>query len=107
MARWDERVRAEVAAATHSDAIILHDSLAPMLEAMAKVLAERTDPRTAARDLDLMTVHGEERAHQVTYSIGELLLEFHILQETVLEFLEPDHLLNSRDRGIIIRYFTN
>ena len=105
MARWDERVRAEVSAAAHSEESILHDSLAPMLEVMAKVLAEQTDPRTAARDLDLMTVHGEERANQFTYSIGALLLEFHILQETVLEFLEPDHHLDTRDRGIIIQYF--
>ena len=85
MSRWDERVRAEVAAATHSDRVILHDSLAPMLEVMAKVLADETDPRTAARDLDLMSGHGEERANQASYSISELLLEFHILQETVLE----------------------
>jgi signal transduction histidine kinase len=50
-------------------------------------------------------VHGEERANQVTYTIGALLLEFHILQETVLEFLEPEHHLDTRDRGIIIQYF--
>ncbi|MBA2355017.1 MAG: response regulator [Acidobacteria bacterium] len=105
MERWDERVRAEVSAAADSDEIILRDSLAPMLQVMAKVLAEQTDPRTAARDLGLMTVHGKERASQVAYSMGAMILECHILQETVLEFLEPEQHLETRDRGVIIQYF--
>lgn len=105
MARWEQRVRAEVAPATHSDTSILRDDLAPMLEVMAKVLADETDPRTAARDLGFMSVHGHERANQTTYSVGALLLEFHILQETVFEFLEPDQLLDARDRSIVIQYF--
>jgi signal transduction histidine kinase/ActR/RegA family two-component response regulator len=75
-----------------------------MLEVMAKVLGEKTDPRTAARDLAYLTVHGKERADQTTYSLEELILEFHILQEVVLEAVEPDHLLDSRDRGVIIQY---
>lgn len=105
MTRWDLRVRAEVDAAAHSEKVILRDSLAPMLEVMVKVLADETDPRTAARDLSLMTAHGEERANQTAYSIGAVLHEFHILQETVLEFLERDHRLDARDRSIVTQYF--
>ena len=71
---------------------------------MAKVLGDQTDPRTAARDLAYLTVHGKERANQTTYSLEELILEFHILQDVVLEALEPDHLLDTRDRGVIIQY---
>jgi hypothetical protein len=44
-----------------------------MLEVMAKVLGDKTDPRTAARDLAYLTVHGTERANQTTYSLEELL----------------------------------
>jgi signal transduction histidine kinase/CheY-like chemotaxis protein len=76
-----------------------------MLEVMAKVLGDKTDPRTAARDLAYLTVHGNERANQTTYSLEELILEFHILQEVVLEAVEPDRLLDARDRGVIIQYF--
>jgi signal transduction histidine kinase len=75
-----------------------------MLEVMAKVLGENPDPKTAARDLAYLTVHGKERADQTTYSLEELILEFHILQEVVLEAVEPDHLLDSRDRRVIIHY---
>jgi hypothetical protein len=104
MQRWDDRVRAEVSPAAGAPQIVLRDSLAQMLEVMAKVLAEQTDPRTAARDLAYLTIHGKERANQTTYSLEELILEFHILQEVVLEALEPDHLLDTRDRGVIIQY---
>lgn len=57
---------------------MLRDSLAQMLEVMTKVLGDRTDPRTAARDLAYLTVHGKERANQITYSLEDLILEFHI-----------------------------
>jgi signal transduction histidine kinase/ActR/RegA family two-component response regulator len=76
-----------------------------MLEVMAKVLGDQTDPRTAARDLAYLTLHGKERANQTTYSLEELILELHILQEVVLEVLEPHQCLDARDRGVIIQYF--
>jgi hypothetical protein len=104
MQRWDDRVRGEVSPAAEAAEMVLRDSLPQMLEVMAKVLGDKTDPRTAARDLAYLTVHGKERADQTTYSLGELILEFHILQEVVLEALEPDHLLDTRDRGVIIQY---
>jgi hypothetical protein len=105
MQRWDDRVRGEVSPAARAPEIVLRDSLAQMLEVMAKVLGDQTDPRTAARDLAYLTVHGNERANQTTYSLEELILEFHILQEVVLEAVEPDHLLDARDRGVVIQYF--
>src|SRR5688572_6499421 len=104
MQRWDDRVRAEVSPAAWSTELVLRDSLAEMLEVMAKVLGEKTDPRTAARDLAYLTVHGKERADQTTYSLEELILEFHILQEVVLEAVEPHQLLDARDRGVVIQY---
>ena len=103
--QWDDRVRAEVRPASASPEIVLRDSLAEMLEVMAKVLADQTDPRTAARDLALLTLHGNERAKQTTYSLEELILEFHILQEVVLEVLEPHQCLDARDRGVVIQCF--
>jgi signal transduction histidine kinase/ActR/RegA family two-component response regulator len=104
MQRWDDRVRAEVSPAAGSTEIVLRDSIAEMLAVMAKVLGDKTDPRTAARDLAYLTIHGKERANQTTYSLEELILEFHILQEVVLEAVEPDHLLDTRDRGVVIQY---
>lgn len=62
----------------------------------------RQTPETAATDLAYLTVHGQERANQTTYSLEELILEFHILQGVVLEAVEPDHLLYTCDRGVII-----
>ena len=104
MQRWDDRVRAEVSPAAGSTEIVLRDSLPQMLQVMAKVLADKTDPRTAARDLAYLTVHGKEHADQTTYSLQELILEFHILQEVVWEAVEPDGLLDTRDRGVVIQY---
>ena len=46
MQQWERRVRAEVPAARDQDQTILHNSLAQMLEVMAKVLADQTDPLT-------------------------------------------------------------
>src|SRR5688572_984180 len=87
--RWDDRVRAEVPAATNQERTVLRDSLEDMLEVLAKTLLDETDPRTAARDLDYITLHGGERAAQPDYSLEAMILECQILQEVVLEALEP------------------
>ena len=104
MQRWDDRVRVEVSPAAQSAEIVLRDSLPEMLEVMATLLADRPDPATAARDLAYLTVHGKRRANQATYSLGELILEVHILQDIVLEALEPEHPLDIRDRRVVIQY---
>src|SRR5690349_25012655 len=106
MQRWEDRVRAEVPAATEQDEDILRDNLAEIIEVVAKILSCETDPRTAARDLALFATHAQERAAQPEYSLEAMILECHILQEVVLESLETAHTLAARDRIIIARYFS-
>ena len=104
MQGWEDRVRSEVPAAREMGQTALHDSLAKMLEVMAKVLDDRTDPRTAARDLHFMVEHGDERAASDTYTLEQVILECQILQEVVLDALEPEEPLDYRDRSIVLAY---
>lgn len=105
MKRWEDRVRAEVPASADQAQIILRNSIPDMLEVLCKVLSAETDPRTAARDLSYITVHGAERADVLVYTLEEMILECQILQEVVLEALEPHRALVFRDRTIVLRYF--
>lgn len=104
MQQWDDRVRAEVPAAMDQGKTVLHDTLTQMLEVLAKVLAHQTDPRTAARDLAFITKHGGGRAGLVVYSLEQMILECQILQEVVLDVLEPEEPLDHRDRSIVLVY---
>jgi len=102
--RWDDRVRAEVPAATQQEHAVLRDSLQDMLGVLVRVLIDETDPRTAARDLDYITTHGGDRALQPAYSLEAMILECQILEEVVLEALEPTDTLDLRDRTMVVRY---
>jgi signal transduction histidine kinase len=103
---WDDRVRAEVPAAAPQEQVILRDDLELMLEVVAKLLSEETDPKTAARDLAYITLHAEERARQPTYSLEEMIRECHILQEVVIEKFESSAPPpTAPDRIVILQYF--
>jgi PAS domain S-box-containing protein len=105
MHRWDARVRAEIPAAEHQRTSVLHDHLAKMLEVMAKVLADRTDPATAAMDLGYIITHGVERAGISDYTLEQMILECQVLQEVVFILLESERALDVEDRVAIIAYF--
>ena len=102
--QWEDRVRDEAPAAQTREDTILHDNLEHMLEVMAKVLADQTDPRTAVRDLAFITDHGGERAAIASYSLEQMILECQILQEVVLDVVEPEEFLGHRDRSIVLKY---
>jgi PAS domain S-box-containing protein len=104
MRRWDERVRAEIPAAEHQEKSVLHDHLAEMLEVMAKVLEDRTDPATAALDLGFIITHGTDRAAIPAYTLEQMILECQVLQEVVFVVVESEHSMELPDRVMIIAY---
>jgi len=106
MDRWDERVREEVPAAALQNQVFLRNELVDMLEVLAKNMADKTDPKTEARDTAYITLHAKERAESSEYSLEQIILEIQILQEVVLEELEVNGLLNSSDRNHVIRYLS-
>lgn len=107
MRRWEERAKSEIRAATHKDSLVLRNALPEQLKHLADALSTTID-RTAIRvrrDLDEATrlgkLHGFDRAGMASYTIDQLIFEFHILRQVICEVMEEEVALSNIEREII------
>lgn len=105
---WEERVNKEVGAAKHEDTISLRNSLAEYLMQLVDALSNTID-RTAARmrhdKIDSTRIgkrHGEDRAGSRSYTIDQLITEYHILRQVLCDVLEEEAPLSEVEREVIV-----
>lgn len=104
-------MRAEIAASEHQDSLMLRNSLPKYLNHLADDLSnqsERTSDQIAETKLQSTRVslrHGEERAGYADYSLPQLIFEYHILRQIVVQILEAESPLKARERDLIIGSF--
>lgn len=108
MSLWSERSRKEILAAAGTTQLALSDSIPIYLDHLAKALAEnrRMDIRSVAmRDAQVVRIarlHGIDRAGHSTYSLTEVISEYHILREVIFEVLEEERPLERDARDMIL-----
>jgi signal transduction histidine kinase len=107
MNNWEQRALEEVKAAHHQERLALRDSLPEYLEHLAKTLAQTSDCAGDRGKLDkkitsIAKKHGEDRASDFNYTMDQLILEYHILRQTIFDELEQDSLLSPIETEIII-----
>lgn len=108
MQTWEDRACEEVSAATHQNSLALRNSLPEFLNQMASALSTNID-RTKARvkwDLNESTrigqKHGRERAKMNSYTMDQLIFEYHILRQVVCDVMEAEAPLSPEEREIIV-----
>ncbi len=108
MKYWEERARREVGAACHQESLALRDSLPEMLQLLATALSttvDRSDLRILIDRFESERVgrkHGKERAGSLNYSMDQLILEYHILRQTICEVMEEEAILTPIEREAIV-----
>lgn len=108
MELWTKRAQREISKALPLERLDLRDSLPEYLDQMAVALSEtvKSTPSRKAQDKSestrVGTKHGHVRAVFSSYSIDEVIFEFHLLREVVFEVLEEVKPLSVRDRDVII-----
>lgn len=101
IARWQERVRATVGAAVELDEPVLTDVMPVILRQLAETLAPDHPRRTATEGTSVAEEHGGERVRLTRYRIEDLVAEYKLLREAVLEVLQEEGPLATRERATI------
>ena len=105
---WEARCLEEVTSARSSDSLALRNSLPLYLEHLSEALAtnRRTDLRSVSLHDEESTrigkLHGADRATNRSYTLNEVIVEYHILREVLFRVLEADGPLLKGPRDIIL-----
>lgn len=105
---WEARCLQEVTSASSAGSRALRDSLPLYLDHLSEALA--TDRRMDIRSLTshneeatrIGKLHGADRATNRSYSLHEVIVEYHILREVLFEVLEADGPLARDARDIVL-----
>jgi signal transduction histidine kinase len=98
LARWDERLRTEVAAAGREPAPILVNTLPAILQQLAEALSSDHPRRTATQGSTVAQEHGGERVRLTGFRLEDLVAEYKILRQVLFEILEEDEPLSREER---------
>lgn len=107
MDRWMERAYREIGATLHQTSLALSNSLGGFLDQIAEALSITPQKTEAQAEFDreqfsgFARHHGESRASMKDYTIEGLILEYHILRQTICDVLEEEFPLMAREREII------
>ncbi|HXH29265.1 MAG TPA: ATP-binding protein [Bacteriovoracaceae bacterium] len=108
MNAWRLRTLNEIVASKHQSTLALKDSLPEYLSQLAQALSE-TSNRSEARkrfDKDESTrvgkKHGKERAKNSSYTISQMIFEYHILRQVLCDVLEEEAPLSTVEREVIV-----
>jgi signal transduction histidine kinase len=108
MKYWEERATKEVLAALRLPSLALRDSLPELLSQISDALSTTID-RTTIRvnwdreeSLRIGRKHGRERAFNVSYTMDQMIFEYHILRQVICDVMEEETPLSSVEREVIV-----
>lgn len=106
--RWESRALDEVVSARRQTPVVFRNEIESFLEYLAKrlefqtggtaaqVAQEKTDAKSASRK------HGADRAASVSYTLDEVIFEYHLLRQVIFRVLEERQPLGQRERDLIL-----
>lgn len=81
---WEQLVRDSIAKAVHQDAIILKDHMPEIIDQLIYILKEKS-----LDELEVGKSHGFHRLVLTNFSIQDVLKEFSLFRETIIDYLYP------------------
>lgn len=84
LSHWEDLVREVIANAKHEPSIILMDHIPDLIEQLISILREGE-----VHEMEFGKSHGFQRAMLTNYSVADLLTEFSLLRETLIDYLYP------------------
>ena len=98
---WAERLRKRSDAAAKAESAIHRDVLPAILRQLAEALTPGHPRRLATEGSTLAEEHGAERVRVTSFTLRDLVLEFSLLREVLVEVLQEERPLGSRELGIL------
>lgn len=102
LSRWERQVRESIQPARSEERLVLRNSLPLVIDVMVHALRDPTAERGLANEERLAIGHGKHRAQNASYSLEQVVNEYHVLRKVIFDVLEGDgHDLNRRERDLI------
>ena len=98
---WEERLRKTVAAAGREPSLILINTLPAVLDQLAQALSPEHPRRTATEGSTAGQEHGGERVRLTHFRLEDLIAEYKILRQVLVEVLEEDSELSADERNTL------
>lgn len=98
LARWEARLRKEVPAAAAEAHLILINTLPVILDQLVEAFSPRHPRHTATDGSTAAIEHGGERVRLTHFRLEDLIREYKLLREVLLEVLEEDGPLAAPER---------
>ena len=101
LALWEERVRKEIPPAAGEDHPILIDTLPAVLRQLAEALSPGHPRRTATEGSSVAEEHGGERVRMTQFRLEDLIREYALLRQVLVQVLEEDGELTAQERDTL------
>lgn len=98
---WEKRVRENISSAKNLPHPLIIDTVPKFLDNLAEALSEDHPRKTATEASNVSQEHGGERARLTRYGPDQLILEYQLLRDTILDKLVLRVELTHRDRSIL------
>src|SRR3954447_23088023 len=98
---WEERLRKNVPAAGREPSLILINTLRAILDQLAEALSPDHRRRNATDGNPVGHEHGAERVRLTHFRLEDLIAEYKILREVLVEVLEENTALSAEERNTL------
>lgn len=102
---WEKRVRAGIKAASGLPHPIIINTIPSFLDNLAEALSDSHPRATATESTNIGYEHGGERARMTRYGPEQLISEYGLLREAMMNHLESAVPLSKRDQSTIQKSF--
>lgn len=96
---WEERARREVSAAQEKKPSVVRDELSPFLDTLISSL--RLGRLEFDENKRIAVTHGQQRAGILNYTLAEMMKEYSLLRQVIIEVLRQSGPLSDNDQDII------
>ncbi len=97
---WEKRARAEILATEGKDSEVIQDELALFLKSLVHTLAMK-NPMKSLTDEKAALNHGQQRAGLTNYTLIEIIEEYSLMRQVLIEILSRQGPLAEKDRAAI------
>jgi signal transduction histidine kinase len=97
------RLRTRVPASNQEPAPIIINTLPAFITRLALALTPGNEIHFASEYSNIALAHGNERAKLTNYSLSEMIREYQVLREILMEYLREEILLSAKEWNIVHR----
>jgi signal transduction histidine kinase len=101
LALWEARVREEIPTAAAEERAILIDTFPAVLRQIAEALSPRHPRRTATEGSTVAEEHGGERVRMTRFLLEDVIHEYALLRQVLVEVLEEHEPLTRAERDTL------